>query len=726
MKKLLAILIFALLSLPALGQASWYGSVAQGGAYINGIQVEQPLGGASLLVCTTVATCDLSHLATIYTTSAATVTVDQTNFPVVADNQGNFGFWALPGTYQYSFTYKGATYGPYTVTIGPDLTKPVSAKNIEGVRYADQFATVHAAINDFGAPGACGIVYIPQGTYTDNITINTSNTCTNPSNQVTIRGAGMRNTILKPAANACVLTIDSTAGPVQHVVVEDLGFDNTGTGFTGVNNNAICIIGNGINDEHTFRRVYATGGFYHNVNITGRCIWCTFENDEFTNAANDSFSVTTATTALVGALQIINTKIDTATGRCLYMNPGGTAVYDGVHILDSTFQNCTQEGANLSNIDALDINVSDFEANGSSGTYDNVLLAGTYMRGFHIHANHFLGSTTGSSVHISATQSSGTIDGNFLNAAASNPTVKVDSSVAALSQITIGSNWEATSAANPHSIAADANTTYHVNNHGSQLSLPPTSNSQTGSVAISVQGISSIRFSNTAPLTVTNFTNADPGQMVHVYNEGSSTVTFTYGVAAFFTPSGTNLTLNAGESVLWVFAPVNSRWLYADNSPLYTRALTVGAGGAAINGNATIAGLISSYNGVTTVGSGVPYQTGRTDLTAQAANITAQTLYTPAATGLYRVSVSIIVTQAATTSSTLPSVVLAWTDGDNSTVQSFTMTATNAGNTLTTYATGTAIINAKLSTAISWTSTGYLSSGATPMQYAVHVRAEAL
>ncbi len=38
---------------------------------------------------------------------------------------------------------------------------------------------------------------------------------------------------------------------------------------------------------------------------------------------------------------------------------------------------------------------------------------------------------------------------------------------------------------------------------------------------------------------------------------------------------------------------------------------------------------------------------------------------------------------------------------------------------------GSGTVNVE-STAISWTSTGYLSSGATPMQYAVHVRAEAL
>jgi hypothetical protein len=112
------------------------------------------------------------------------------------------------------------------------------------------------------------------------------------------------------------------------------------------------------------------------------------------------------------------------------------------------------------------------------------------------------------------------------------------------------------------------------------------------------------------------------------------------------------------------------------------------------------------------------------DLTAQTANISPTTLFTPTASGRFRVSGYAIVTQAATTSSTLPSIVITWTDPDNSTAQSLTLTATAGGNLLTTYAQATGFISAKISTPIAYSTTGFASSGATPMQYALHIKLE--
>lgn len=112
------------------------------------------------------------------------------------------------------------------------------------------------------------------------------------------------------------------------------------------------------------------------------------------------------------------------------------------------------------------------------------------------------------------------------------------------------------------------------------------------------------------------------------------------------------------------------------------------------------------------------------DLTAQVANIAASTLVTPAASALYKVSAYIVVTQAATTSSTLPSIVLTWTDQDNNTSESLTLTPTNTGNALTTYQQAVALLSVKNATNLQYSTTGYLSSGATGMQYAIHIRVE--
>lgn len=114
------------------------------------------------------------------------------------------------------------------------------------------------------------------------------------------------------------------------------------------------------------------------------------------------------------------------------------------------------------------------------------------------------------------------------------------------------------------------------------------------------------------------------------------------------------------------------------------------------------------------------------DATAQATNIAATTLLTPVSNGLFKIEAYIIVTQAATTSSTLPSVVLTWTDADNNTAQSLTLTPTNTGNLLTTLQQAVAFLNVKSGTNIQYSTTGYVSVGATPLQYAVHIRVEQL
>lgn len=90
-----------------------------------------------------------------------------------------------------------------------------------------------------------------------------------------------------------------------------------------------------------------------------------------------------------------------------------------------------------------------------------------------------------------------------------------------------------------------------------------------------------------------------------------------------------------------------------------------------------------------------------------------------------RISVDEVITQAATGSSTLPSVSVTWTDGDNGQVQSATVTPTGAtGNSLTTGAHGTIFIRPQANSSINFGTSGYASSGATPMQYALHIRAE--
>jgi len=122
---------------------------------------------------------------------------------------------------------------------------------------------------------------------------------------------------------------------------------------------------------------------------------------------------------------------------------------------------------------------------------------------------------------------------------------------------------------------------------------------------------------------------------------------------------------------------------------------------------------------------------GAVDLTAQGANIgsTAVPGLSSATAGKYLVSCYTVVTRAATTSSTLPFCEVTWTDQDTSTageasVQGCTNTANLVGSLNFTSCTNVnpSLIGVANATSINYLTSGYVSSGATSMQYAVHVR----
>ena len=122
--------------------------------------------------------------------------------------------------------------------------------------------------------------------------------------------------------------------------------------------------------------------------------------------------------------------------------------------------------------------------------------------------------------------------------------------------------------------------------------------------------------------------------------------------------------------------------------------------------------------------SGWANQAAAADKTAQGANIGTTNLIASASVGLYLISGLAIVTRAATSSSTLPEIVINWTDADSSQAMSFILTPEDSLNTLTATESGLLLINAKASTAITYSTQGYASSGATSMQYSVHIRVQ--
>ncbi len=121
---------------------------------------------------------------------------------------------------------------------------------------------------------------------------------------------------------------------------------------------------------------------------------------------------------------------------------------------------------------------------------------------------------------------------------------------------------------------------------------------------------------------------------------------------------------------------------------------------------------------------GTPVQAAAVHTATLVANVGSTVLFAVTASGFFRITSQIIRTQIATTSSTLPSLTITWTDGNNSAAGSVAAFATNATNTLVAVALIQTIVYAKAGTNINYTTAGYASSGVTPMQYSINLKCE--
>lgn len=123
---------------------------------------------------------------------------------------------------------------------------------------------------------------------------------------------------------------------------------------------------------------------------------------------------------------------------------------------------------------------------------------------------------------------------------------------------------------------------------------------------------------------------------------------------------------------------------------------------------------------------------GTADLTGQTAAIAATTLFTPASTGFFRVSLYLKVTTPDGASSTLGAVTITYTDGTDSVAQSMAAllgtqagaaATTNTANTTTTKLQGTVDIYALTAVPVQY-AIAYASGTPATMTYEVHLRAE--
>jgi hypothetical protein len=189
----------------------------------------------------------------------------------------------------------------------------------------------------------------------------------------------------------------------------------------------------------------------------------------------------------------------------------------------------------------------------------------------------------------------------------------------------------------------------------------------------------------------------------------SGTATFTTANPTFFSQTG------SGAVVL------------ATSPTLVTPVLGVAAATSlATSSFISVGTTITSYNGIATVANGVPSIYGTINLLTQTGNTAATPLVASASAGLWSITVYTVVSQAATTSSTLPDTQIIYTDQDSGAIITVAATAGDSTNTTSTFAQATFIVNATAASAIQIAigqSTPYASSGVTPMQFAYRARA---
>jgi hypothetical protein len=208
---------------------------------------------------------------------------------------------------------------------------------------------------------------------------------------------------------------------------------------------------------------------------------------------------------------------------------------------------------------------------------------------------------------------------------------------------------------------------------------------------------------------------------------------------SYITSAGAPVQSVAGRGGAVVLAESDITNLTTDlaaKAPLASPALTgiPAAPTAAVNTNTTQLATTAYV-----VGQGYAQRVVSIDLTAQAATITNATLLAAGSvqTGMYRLNGWTKVTRAATTSSTSGPMTITFTEGTDSTSLTPTISwITSAGAVATTNATNSVTVTgsntfdnftffAKSGVAITYTF-AYTSSGATTMQYDLHLRLEFL
>jgi hypothetical protein len=411
---------------------------------------------------------------------------------------------------------------------------PFSAPN-DG--QSDDSAAVRAAIAALPANG--GTVFFPASAsnYRFNVTITRSN--------VHLRGAGRRSTTVQPYTNAPVVTLDATGGAIQGAEIADLGLI-AGTSTSP----AVTFTGSNINDWHQLRRLFFSG-FTNTITIAGRSIWSRFIDGEIVNDLGRGVYVTG--TDVVNHLLFQDWRVGASASDGLYFNctGGSQGVYFTITLDHVNSENNGGHGVYAANVDAFAVVHSYIENNGAASA--GISLGGTYARGLDIRGNNIWGQ--GHGVVDSATLTTGAIESNFFSNTSDNLSL---TTTHADSHLLVGSNFEG-GASPSRAVTVDVNGLSHfagtnplILEYNSETAAPSTATRK-----------NVMRFTNGSPITVSNLTGADVGQLLYVWAAGAGTVRLVHqagGAGQITFPATGDLVLASGSSVLLAYDTNGTTW----------------------------------------------------------------------------------------------------------------------------------------------------------------------
>ena len=289
----------------------------------------------------------------------------------------------------------------------------------------------------------------------------------------------------------------------------------------------------------------------------------------------------------------------------------------------------------------------------------------------------------------------------------------------------------------PYQTAAGTTSFYSGANYGVQTyTSAGVPSSIAGAAGVLVGSTSAIPAFSTSP-TLTQLTaSASTGGVTLILNNAQAAISGTNYSSTFASFEGNYWNGSASAIDSWTIQNV----MGTGTNPIATLTITHNgasrggtSGGSQISvngGNAVIGGNgnFTKYNKLSVVGSGVPAEVNQILASAQAANYnsgSAVTVFTPSAASMVRITYTQMVTQAATTSCVTPSLTVGWTDVGGIARTNAVIT-TGSTNATTVYNFGSIVVYTNASTAVTVTSAGYTSVGATPMQYALAVTTEVL